>query len=153
MWFKLGDSSGVKFGIDICEIPYMCMLYIVLNCVCFSYLGVPCCICFHQNGQFTSPSHLGLGAINGQWQDLQALAILCWFSKVISTPLRNLKIFFGKGYSFMFFSCCSECEALFGPETLQPISRDDQVFCEMEYSKIVPLEGGEVRPSVEECSY
>ncbi|XP_034231739.1 laminin subunit alpha isoform X3 [Thrips palmi] len=38
----------------------------------------------------------------------------------------------------------NECEALFGPETLQPITRDDQVFCEMEYSKIVPLEGGEI---------
>ncbi|KAK3929045.1 Laminin subunit alpha [Frankliniella fusca] len=38
----------------------------------------------------------------------------------------------------------SECEALFGPETLLPITRDDQVYCEMEYSKIVPLEGGEI---------
>lgn len=38
----------------------------------------------------------------------------------------------------------SECEVLFGPETLLPITRDDQVVCETEYSKIVPLEGGEI---------
>ncbi|XP_026292152.1 laminin subunit alpha [Frankliniella occidentalis] len=38
----------------------------------------------------------------------------------------------------------SECEQWFGPETLLPITRDDQVYCEIEYSKIVPLEGGEI---------
>lgn len=38
----------------------------------------------------------------------------------------------------------SDCETYFGRESLQPISRDDSVICTTEYSKIVPLEGGEV---------
>ncbi|CAG9821860.1 unnamed protein product [Phaedon cochleariae] len=38
----------------------------------------------------------------------------------------------------------SDCETFFGKESLQPISRDDSVICSTEYSKIVPLEGGEI---------
>lgn len=38
-----------------------------------------------------------------------------------------------------------DCETYFGAESLQPISRDDSVICTTEYSKIVPLEGGEVK--------
>lgn len=38
----------------------------------------------------------------------------------------------------------ADCETFFGKESLQPITRDDSVICTTEYSKIVPLEGGEV---------
>lgn len=38
----------------------------------------------------------------------------------------------------------SDCEAYFGSESLQPITEDDSVRCETEYSKVVPLQGGEV---------
>lgn len=38
----------------------------------------------------------------------------------------------------------SECERIFGRESLQPITKDDSVICSTEFSKIVPLEGGEV---------
>lgn len=41
-----------------------------------------------------------------------------------------------------------DCEHYFGKESLQPITRDDSVICVTEYSKIVPLEGGEVRKNV-----
>ncbi|XP_075991137.1 laminin subunit alpha isoform X2 [Anticarsia gemmatalis] len=37
-----------------------------------------------------------------------------------------------------------DCERYFGKESLQPITRDDSVICSTEYSKIVPLEGGEI---------
>lgn len=37
-----------------------------------------------------------------------------------------------------------DCERYFGRESLQPITKDDSVICSTEYSKIVPLEGGEV---------
>lgn len=37
-----------------------------------------------------------------------------------------------------------DCETHFGSESLQPITKDDSVVCSTEYSKIVPLEGGEV---------
>lgn len=37
-----------------------------------------------------------------------------------------------------------DCEHYFGRDSLQPITRDDSVVCTIEYSKIVPLEGGEV---------
>ncbi|VVC86157.1 unnamed protein product [Leptidea sinapis] len=37
-----------------------------------------------------------------------------------------------------------DCIQFFGKESLQPIRRDDSVICSMEYSKIVPLEGGEI---------
>lgn len=42
------------------------------------------------------------------------------------------------------FAFHRDCERYFGKESLQPISRDDSVICSIEYSKIVPLEGGEV---------
>ncbi|CAG9136876.1 unnamed protein product [Plutella xylostella] len=37
-----------------------------------------------------------------------------------------------------------DCERYFGKESIQPITRDDSVICSTEYSKIVPLEGGEI---------
>lgn len=37
-----------------------------------------------------------------------------------------------------------ECERLFGKESLEPITKDTSVTCETQYSKIVPLENGEV---------
>ncbi|XP_045509429.1 laminin subunit alpha [Colias croceus] len=37
-----------------------------------------------------------------------------------------------------------DCERYFGKESLQPITSDDSVICSTEYSKIVPLEGGEI---------
>jgi hypothetical protein len=43
---------------------------------------------------------------------------------------------------------CRDCETYFGRESLQPITRDDSVVCETQYSKVVPLEGGEVRQCV-----
>lgn len=39
----------------------------------------------------------------------------------------------------------SDCERFFGRESLLPITKDDSVICSTEFSKIVPLEGGEVR--------
>lgn len=53
---------------------------------------------------------------------------------------------YGKTYTpWQYFSDSpSDCETYFGRESLQPISRDDSVICTTEYSKIVPLEGGEV---------
>ncbi|XP_046389625.1 laminin subunit alpha [Ischnura elegans] len=38
----------------------------------------------------------------------------------------------------------SDCETYFGSDFLGPIDRDDSVICETEYSKVVPLEGGEI---------
>ncbi|CAF4748359.1 unnamed protein product [Pieris macdunnoughi] len=37
-----------------------------------------------------------------------------------------------------------DCERYFGKTSLQPITSDDSVICSTEYSKIVPLEGGEI---------
>ena len=37
-----------------------------------------------------------------------------------------------------------ECIQSFGQLSLQPITKDDQVICETKFSKLVPLEGGEV---------
>lgn len=39
---------------------------------------------------------------------------------------------------------CRDCETYFGRESLRPITTDDSVVCETQYSKVVPLEGGEV---------
>lgn len=38
----------------------------------------------------------------------------------------------------------ADCETYFGRESLKPITADDDVICTTDYSKIVPLEGGEV---------
>ncbi|XP_065337904.1 laminin subunit alpha [Cloeon dipterum] len=38
----------------------------------------------------------------------------------------------------------SDCESYFGVESLQPITRDDSVNCDTQFSKVVPLEGGEM---------
>ncbi|KAH9634640.1 hypothetical protein HF086_000612 [Spodoptera exigua] len=45
-----------------------------------------------------------------------------------------------------------DCERYFGKESLQPITRDDSVICSTEYSKIVPLEGGEYFYSIKDIS-
>lgn len=54
---------------------------------------------------------------------------------------------YGKTYTpWQYFSdSLSDCERYFGAKSLDPISKDDSVVCRTEYSKIVPLEGGEVR--------
>lgn len=48
----------------------------------------------------------------------------------------------------LYLFCCSftfsDCIDLFGEETVQPISKDDSVICETQFSKVVPLEDGEV---------
>lgn len=38
----------------------------------------------------------------------------------------------------------SDCETYFGKDSLRPITSDDDVVCTTEYSKIVPLENGEI---------
>ncbi|CAG9860176.1 unnamed protein product [Phyllotreta striolata] len=38
----------------------------------------------------------------------------------------------------------SDCETFFGKKNNEPIKEDDSVICTNEYSKIVPLEGGEI---------
>lgn len=38
----------------------------------------------------------------------------------------------------------ADCETFFGRESLKPITQDDDVICTTEYSKIVPLEDGEI---------
>ena len=37
-----------------------------------------------------------------------------------------------------------DCLERFGPQTLERITRDDAAICTTEYSRIVPLENGEV---------
>ena len=37
-----------------------------------------------------------------------------------------------------------DCEMFFGSDSLKPITADNSVICTSEYSKVVPLEGGEV---------
>ena len=37
-----------------------------------------------------------------------------------------------------------DCSYFFGKHTLQPITRDDSLICETKFSKLVPLENGEV---------
>lgn len=37
-----------------------------------------------------------------------------------------------------------DCETYFNKDSFKPITNDDDVICTTEYSKIVPLEGGEV---------
>lgn len=43
-----------------------------------------------------------------------------------------------------FASSKRDCLERFGPRTLERISRDDDVICSTEYSRIVPLENGEI---------
>ena len=38
----------------------------------------------------------------------------------------------------------ADCETYFGRESLRPIQHDNDVICTTDYSKIVPLEGGEI---------
>ncbi|OQV14684.1 Laminin subunit alpha [Hypsibius exemplaris] len=38
----------------------------------------------------------------------------------------------------------SDCETYFGVEPDQPLTKDDQVVCTSKYSRLVPLEGGEI---------
>lgn len=43
-----------------------------------------------------------------------------------------------------FADTVSDCVDLFGAESIEPITKDDSVICETQFSKVVPLEDGEV---------
>ena len=47
-----------------------------------------------------------------------------------------------------FWKYFSECERLFGAESLKGITRDDSVICDTTHSKVLPFEGGEVSDHV-----
>ncbi|XP_035231169.1 laminin subunit alpha-like [Stegodyphus dumicola] len=54
----------------------------------------------------------------------------------------------------------SDCVQHFGEKALEPLVRDDSVICETKFSKVVPLEGGEIvvsllndRPNADNFSY
>lgn len=53
---------------------------------------------------------------------------------------------FGRTYQpWQFFASSKrDCLERFGPQTLERITRDDHVICSTEYSRIVPLENGEI---------
>ncbi len=53
---------------------------------------------------------------------------------------------YGKTYTpWQYFADTpGDCVYYFGHSSLSPITRDDSVLCETRFSKIVPLEGGEV---------
>ncbi|XP_023289722.1 laminin subunit alpha, partial [Orussus abietinus] len=57
---------------------------------------------------------------------------------------------YGKTWSpWQYFSDSdSDCLTYFGVDSHTPITRDDSVICTTEYSKIVPLEGGEIPISI-----
>lgn len=42
----------------------------------------------------------------------------------------------------------NDCQTFFGIEANTQVTRDDSVVCRTEYSKIVPLEGGEIPISI-----
>ncbi|CAB3226438.1 unnamed protein product [Arctia plantaginis] len=73
------------------------------------------------------------------------------FVKMGNSPRPDLWVLekssdYGKTFKpWQYFSDSpQDCERYFGKESLQPITRDDSVICSTEYSKIVPLEGGEI---------
>jgi laminin alpha 3/5 len=43
-----------------------------------------------------------------------------------------------------FSDSVADCEIHFGKDSLKPITKDDDVVCTTDYSKIVPLENGEI---------
>ncbi|XP_015602424.1 laminin subunit alpha [Cephus cinctus] len=57
---------------------------------------------------------------------------------------------YGKTWSpWQYFSdSANDCLTYFGVDSNTPITRDDSVICTTEYSKIVPLEGGEIPISI-----
>ncbi|XP_011495348.1 PREDICTED: laminin subunit alpha [Ceratosolen solmsi marchali] len=57
---------------------------------------------------------------------------------------------YGKSWSpWQYFSDSeSDCMTYFGIDSHTPITRDDSVICTTEYSKLVPLEGGEIPISI-----
>lgn len=57
---------------------------------------------------------------------------------------------YGKTWSpWQYFSdSASDCLTYFGVDSHKPIIRDDSVICTTEYSKVVPLEGGEIPISI-----
>ncbi|KPM02403.1 paramyosin-like protein 1, partial [Sarcoptes scabiei] len=57
---------------------------------------------------------------------------------------------YGKTYTpWQYFADTpQDCSHFFGKHTLQPITRDDSVICETKFSKLVPLENGEIAISL-----
>ena len=59
--------------------------------------------------------------------------------------LLLLETWYIKNMLLLSLFICSDCETFFGGKYETYIRRDDSVICTTEYSKVVPLEGGEVR--------
>lgn len=66
---------------------------------------------------------------------------------ILASPLLIAELILYHTLNRIFYFLFSDCETHFGKESLNPITRDDSVICNTEYSKIVPLEGGEVNIS------
>ena len=47
----------------------------------------------------------------------------------------------------------SDCFNIFGKQANKNIEKDDDVICTTEYSKVLPVEGGEVRYNVKSTLY
>jgi len=73
------------------------------------------------------------------WSRLKTISVYCPQWNLWPSTLRIAVL-----SSWHWCCICRDCETYFGRESLQPITRDNSVVCETQYSKVVPLEGGEV---------
>lgn len=56
------------------------------------HLGISCCLCLHTNGQLTQAGPMGLGEVEGLWQDLCALAVLFRLRGRLHSQLRTREL-------------------------------------------------------------
>ncbi|KAK2110301.1 Laminin subunit alpha-5 [Saguinus oedipus] len=82
---------------------------------------------------------------------LQVFHVAYVLIKFANSPRPDLWVLersmdFGRTYqAWQFFASSKrDCLERFGPQTLERITRDDMAICTTEYSRIVPLENGEI---------
>ncbi|CAH0547109.1 unnamed protein product [Brassicogethes aeneus] len=131
--------------------------------------GQYCDYCDPLNPAKTHPPEFAVDGIDTWWQspplsrgmkyneinltiDLgQEFHVAYVYIKMANSPRPGLWILeksadYGRTFTpWQYFSDSpNDCEKFFGKESLLPITKDDSVICSTEYSKIVPLEGGEI---------
>ena len=117
----------------------------LLETIIIYFLGISCRLRRSQNGQLSSARRFGVRKVSGSRTNISAMAVFCRYRSVSHyyvTRSYRLKILCI--YIYIYVYVYRDCESYFGRESIKPISSDDSVICDTSFSKIVPLENGEV---------
>ncbi|KAK1801637.1 hypothetical protein P4O66_022279, partial [Electrophorus voltai] len=95
--------------------------------------ALPRGLCACQVRQLSAARPVGSGALHRLWEDLPTLAVLRLKKHALCPAVCRVST-----------ASKRDCIERFGQRTIERINHDDDIICSTEYSRIVPLENGEI---------